>query len=159
MAVVVVAIFEVGRTGTTIEEFGEDVDEVVEVEAGHTTGPQARSVGQHPPPRLEGQDRKPGEQERAEGGLEKESTVDDVSREVEEAAVDEDEVDDDDGGEVGDDAGIIGVMSITGDRVSVCSSVLLGGEAVATGTTTTVAVEIRAPEAICVSEVRALIRD
>ena len=120
MAVVVVAIFEVGRTGTTIEEFGEDNDEVVEVEAGHATGPQARSVGQHPPPRLEGQDRKPETQERAVGGLDKEGTVDDVSKEVEEAAVDEGEVDDDDaGGEVGDDAGIVGVMSITGDRVCV----------------------------------------
>lgn len=120
MAVVVVAIFDVGRTGITSEELGEDDEEVVEVEvAGHTTGPQARSVGQHPPPRLEGQDRKPGEQERAVGELEKDSAVDDISREVEEAGVEEGEVDDDDdGGGVGDD-GIIGVMSITWDRVCV----------------------------------------
>lgn len=122
MAVVVVAIFEVGRTGTTSEEMGEDDDEeVVEVEvAGHATGPQARSVGQHPPPRLEGQDRKPGEQERAVGELEKDSAVDDVSREVEEAGVEKGEVDgDDDGGGVDDDTGIVGVMSITGDIVCV----------------------------------------
>lgn len=120
VAVVVVAIFEVGRTGTISEDFGED-DEVVEVEvAGHATGPQARSVGQHPPPRLEGQDRKPGEQERAVGELEKDSVVDNVSREVEEIVVDEGDVDDDDdGGGVDDDTGIIGVMSITGDRVCV----------------------------------------
>lgn len=117
-----VAIFEVGRTGTTSEELGGDDDEgVVEVEvAGHATGPQARSVGQHPPPRLEGQDRKPGEQERAVGELEKNSAVDDVSREVEEAGIEKGEVDgDDDSGGVDGDTGIVGVMSITGDIVCV----------------------------------------
>lgn len=122
MAVVVVAIFEVGRTGTISEGLDEDDGEVVEVEvAGHATGPQARSVGQHPPPRLEGQDLKPGEQERAVGELEKDSAIDDVSREVEESGVEEGEVDDDDddGGGVGDDTGIIGVMNIIGDEVCV----------------------------------------
>lgn len=121
MAVVVVAKFEVGRTGTISEGLDKDDDEVVEVEvAGHATGPQARSVGQHPPPRLEGQDRKPGEQERAVGELEKDSAIDDVSREVEESGVEEGEVDDDDdGGGVGDDTGIIGVMNIIGDEVCV----------------------------------------
>lgn len=121
MAVVVVAMFEVGRTGTLSEELGEDDDEVVEVEvAGHATGPQARSVGQHPPPRLDGQDRKPGEQARAEGELEEERAVDDVSWEVEEAAAEEGEVDDDDdGGGIVDDTVITGVMRMTGDRVCV----------------------------------------
>lgn len=122
MAVVVVAMFEVGRTGTLSEELGEDDDGVVVVEvAGHATGPQARSVGQHPPPRLEGQDRKPEEQERAVGELEEKSANDDVSGEVEEAAAaEEGEVDDDDGGGgEGDDTVIVGVMRITGDRVCV----------------------------------------
>ncbi|MCJ1349851.1 hypothetical protein MMC31_008094 [Peltigera leucophlebia] len=157
-------MFEVGRTGTLGEEFDEVDDGVVEAEvAGHTTGPQARSVGQHPPPRLEGQDRKPGEQERAVGGLEEESAVDDVSGEVEETAADEgkveDDDDDDDGGGGDDDTVIVGVTRITGDRVCVCSSVLLGGEAVATGITTTVAVEIMAPREICVSKIQALTRE
>lgn len=121
MAVVVVAIFEVGRTGTISEGLGEVDDEVVEVEvAGHATGPQARSVGQHPLPRLEGRDGKLGERERAVGELEKDSIIDDVSREVEEAGFEEGEVDEDDnGGGVGDDTGIIGVTSIIGDEVCV----------------------------------------
>ena len=123
MAVVVVAMFEVGRTGTLSEELGEDDDGVVEVEvAGHATGPQARSVGQHPPPRLEGQDLKPEEQARAVGELEEKSTNDDVSGEVEEAAAaaEEGEVDDDGGGGgEGDDTVIVGVTRITGDRVCV----------------------------------------
>lgn len=122
VAVVVVAMFEVGLRGTLSEELGEDDDGVVEVEvAGHATGPQARSVGQHPPPRLEGQDRKPEEQERVVGELEEKSADDDVSGEVEEAAVTEEgEVEDgDDGGGEGDDTVIVGVMKITGDRVCV----------------------------------------
>lgn len=168
MAVIVVAMFEVGRTGTLSEELGEDEGRVVGVEgAGHATGPQARSVRQHPPPRLEGQDRKPVEQERAVGELEEESAIDDVSGEVEETAADKGEVgnDDDDGVGVGigvgdgNDMVIMGVIRITGDRVCVCSGVLLGGEAVATGVTTTVAIEIRAPLEICVSEVQALTKD
>lgn len=123
MAVVVVAMFEVGRTGTLSEFLGEDDNGMVEVEvAGHATGPQARSVGQHPPPRLEGQDRKPEEQARAVAELEEKSANDDVSGKVEEAAVAAEVggVDDvDSGGGEGDDTVIVGVMRITGDRVCV----------------------------------------
>lgn len=54
-----VAALEVGRIGiprlapveVNVEESPEDV--------GHDDGPQARSVRQQPPPRLEGQERKP----------------------------------------------------------------------------------------------------
>lgn len=115
-----IAIFEVGRTGPLSEEFGEDVDGVVEAEvAGHATGPQARSVGQQPPPRLEGQDRKPGEQEGAMWEIEEGRAVDDVSGEVEGAAAEEGEVGDDDGGSFSDDMGVIEVMGITRDGVCV----------------------------------------
>ena len=58
-AVRVEVVSEVGRTGATAER---EALEVLVVEAGQNMDPQARSVGQQPPPSVAGQDWKPGEQ-------------------------------------------------------------------------------------------------
>ena len=57
-----VAVSDVGRAGA--------VKLPVLLVSGQMSRPHARSVGQQPPPRETGQDRKPGEHIRVEGGVE-----------------------------------------------------------------------------------------
>ncbi len=69
-------MLDVGRMGATGLAFvfmvlvlgdGDGLGEREEV-AGHSVAPHARSVGQQPPPRVAGQERKPGEQVKVDAG-------------------------------------------------------------------------------------------
>ena len=132
-AVIVATALDVPRTGTT--KFGlSDVKEVIdEVEnGGQVDAPHSRSVGQQPPPKLDAQERKPGEHEKVVG-------------EVEEGAVE-----------------VIGIASVKDDEdvmevegvengvdeplVEDCKAVVVETrERVTVGVTTTVAVDMRTP--------------
>lgn len=145
--VMVAATLDVGRTGITrlgsvvmVEEEDDSPED-----AGQEEGPQARSVGQQPPPRLGAQERKPEEHERVA------EVEDDVNAVIDIVDV----IDVVDGGSEEDDIEIDGdakpvTVAIFEDELVVDVDwmvlVLDGGEAVTVGLTNTVAVETRAPK-------------
>ena len=133
----VAAASEVGRTGMLklAPVVLDSRDDSVAV-AEHNADPQARSVAQQPPPRLDAHDLKPGEQIMA------------VARvEVEKAAVGEEvDVEDVEDDEDGRGASTTGLDEVLVGVVSGEALVLLNGEAMIVGLTKTVDVETRAPE-------------
>lgn len=132
-AVIVATALDVGRTGTTrfgSSEVNEEVD-IVE-NGGHDEGPHSRSVAQQPPPRLEAQERKPGEH----ANVVEDADEGDVGVVVTVNATDEEDV------VIFVDVGDGADELVVGD----CKAVVVERrERVTVGMTTTVVVDIRTP--------------